>query len=146
MFVAQDLEGGLHCLLKIIDLKLQASGKTRVQLNLDTPQSYTKLGAIFDHVQLFEYLTDAERKMTQQGMRARNFLVHGFWQRKELDYASQAGRRLLLQELRQGRDKCQKAREIVQSPIDRHLAQFGTSLDAIGEPIADVWQSDDSIQ
>lgn len=146
VFEGQHLEHALQLLLALIDHELETQGKSRVRLQIDSPMAHKKLGQLFDEVQLFEYITDAERKTIQKGLRTRNFLVHAFWQHDRVKQAnSPAGRKAIFVELDQLREVCRKAGRLVDSFIDHHLAKAGTSLDELSRPLWDKWQSDEAV-
>jgi len=118
----------------------------RVRLEVDSPQVHKKLGQLFDEVQLFEYLTDAERKIIQKGLKTRNFLVHSYWHGDRIiETRTPAGRRAIVQVLNRLREECRKAGRLVDSFIDQHLAKAGTSLDKESSPLWDQWQSDGDV-
>ena len=146
VFEGQHLEHGLQLLLALIDHELEVQGKSRVRLNVDSPTAHKKLGQLFDEVQLFEYLTDAERKMIQKGLKTRNFLVHAYWHGERVkQMGSPTGRKALFTELDQLREVCRKAGRLVDSFIDQHLGKAGTSLDHLSRPLWDQWQGDDPV-
>jgi len=130
VFEGQHLEHGLQLLLALIDHELEVRGKSRVRLNVDSPTAHKKLGQLFDEVQQFEYLTDAERKIIQKGLKTRNFLVHAYWKHERIKQGNTlAGRKAIFAELDELREVCRKAGRLVDSFIDQHLAKAGTSLD-----------------
>jgi len=146
VFEGQHLEHGLQLLLALIDHELEVRGKSRVRLNVDSPTAHKKLGQLFDEVQQFEYLTDAERKIIQKGLKTRNFLVHAYWKHERIKQGNTlAGRKAIFAELDELREVCRKAGRLVDSFIDQHLAKAGTSLDELSRPLWDQWQSDEAI-
>jgi hypothetical protein len=146
VYEGQHLEHGLQLLLSLIDHELKVKGKTRVRLTVDSPNAHKKLGELFDEVQSFEYITDAERKIIQKGLKTRNFLVHAYWQGDRIaQMNSPTGRKAIFTELDDLREVCRKAGRLVDSFIDEHLAKAGTSLDELSRPLWDKWQSDEIV-
>lgn len=118
----------------------------RVRLKVDSPTAHKKLGQLFDEVQMFEHVTDAERKIIQKGLKTRNYLVHAYWKHERVKEATTlAGRKAIFAELDQLREVCRKAGRLVDAFIDQHLAKAGTSLDQLSRPLWDQWQSDPSV-
>jgi hypothetical protein len=146
VFEGQHLEHGLQLLLALIDHKIQAQGKFRIRLKVDSTTAHKKLGQLFDEVKQFEYLTDAERRIIQTGLKTRNFLVHSYWNGERIKEGTTiAGRRAIVKELSRLREECRKAGRLVDSFIDQHLTKAGTSLDKESRPLWDQWQSDEVV-
>lgn len=143
VFEGQHLEHGLQLLLKLIDHDLTAKGKSRVRLNIDSPQAHQKMGDIFDEVQLFRHFTDAERKIVQKGLKTRNFLVHAYWQgNRVVEMSTSDGRAGAVAELDRLREQCRKAGRLVDSFVDEQLSKAGTSLRELSASVEDRWQND----
>jgi hypothetical protein len=146
IFEGQHLEKGLHLLLYLIDHDLVTRGKARIRLAIDAPNSYRKLGELFEQVQIFEYLTGAERKLIQQGLKTRNLLVHSFWGAERVKRTTTPyGRKEVVTELNKLREQCRKAGQLVDSFIDQHLAKAGTSLHEASRPLWEKWQGDEDV-
>lgn len=146
VFEGQHLEHGLGLLLVLINYVLKAQGKAAARLTVDSPAAPKTIGKLFEEVQVFEYLTEAERKLIQKGVRSRNVLVHSYWKNERIAATTTpAGRKWLLQDLNRIRQDCRKAGRLVDSFIDEYLAKAGTSLDKLSRPLWDKWQSDTEV-
>lgn len=143
VYAAQLLEHGLRALLNVIDLDRKHSGLEELELELDDPGIQKSLNTLFGDLLRIEYITEAEKKTIRRAIKDRNVLVHSYWGEKNiLATLFTDGRAWLIDDLGQRRERCGKANDIVSSIIERYLARYGTSVEALAAPLLEQWRND----
>lgn len=89
------------------------------------------LGELFRAVKDTAGLDAAQRRLLRRAIRRRNELIHGFMVERTERFLSSAGRAELRAELERARELLAHANAIVAPLVDRYLAEYGTSLEAL---------------
>lgn len=145
VFEAQLLEHGLGLLLKVIDHERQKEGLPPGKVDFDRPGAPKTIGKLFQEVRAVEYLTDAERKSIEKGVKMRNFLIHAYWASdgsRVKAMLTARGREWLVEDLDRIRETCRKADRLVSKFVDQYLAKYGTSIGALSEPLWQQFETD----
>lgn len=144
VYTAQRLEFGLTLLLafavKFDEAKI---GKSTVD-KLGSLEAEKTLGELWHAVKKSEYLTRAEQKKIRKAIKERNILVHSFLVDKGEQLITPEGRAEVLAEIRRMQASLWKADEIVESLVDRYLAEHDADLDEITRQLDSLWIQDDA--
>jgi hypothetical protein len=141
VFEAQHLEAGLSLLLTLLDER-STHGKQTNSAPLDSPEAPKTIGLLFREVRMKKYLTPAEKRMIQAGVKERNGLIHAYWgKQRSPALATPAGRAWIIDDLNRIATICRNAGRIVDSIIDRYLKDCGTSLHDLSNPLWETWES-----
>ena len=155
MFTAQLFEHGLALLLQVISEERKRQGLEPRRVPIDDARRFTTIGIAFKQLKSVQSFSHDEYSVVDAGIKARNLLVHAYWnESRSFALQTPAGRQWLVQDLNAQQRICSQADSVVASYIasyiDKHLHQFGQSFESIAaallaqhengnEPPADVF-------
>ena len=139
---AQRLEFGLTLLLAFAVKYDEATiGKSAVD-RLSTNDAEKTLGELWHAVKKSEYVTRAEQKKIRKAIKERNILVHSYLIDKGELLLTPEGRAEMLVDIRRMQESLRKADEIVESLVDRYLAEHDADLEEITKQLDSLWIED----
>ena len=139
---AQRLEFGLTLLLAFaVKFDDATIGKSTVD-RLSTRDADKTLGELWHAVKKSEYVTRAEQKQIRKAIKERNMLVHSYLVDKGELLLTPKGRDEILTDIRRIQNLFRKADEIVESLVDRYLAEHDVDLDEITRQLDTLWIDD----
>lgn len=143
---AQRLEFGLTLLLAFaVKFDEATVGKSTVD-RLSTKDAEKTLGELWHAVKKSEYVTRAEQKQIRKAIKERNVLVHSYLVDKGELLLTPKGREEMLVDIRRIQNLLRKADEIVESLVDRYLAEYQVDLDEITRQLDTLWIDDGAAQ
>lgn len=140
---AQILESALGLLMALVSKYQDAQFSAGPEKALCGSGEEKTLGEIFRAVKKKEYFTPAEEKIIRGAIRTRNKLVHSFMHEKAPQMLAPKGRRSVLSEVLEVRDTLKGATRVVDSLIDKYLAEYGASVESIKAHLEQFWQTDE---
>jgi hypothetical protein len=139
---AQRLEFGLTLLLAFaVKFDEATIGKSTVD-RLSTRDAEKTLGELWHAVKKSEYVTRAEQKQIRKAIKERNMLVHSYLVDKSELLLTPKGRDEMLADIKRIQNLFRKADEIVESLVDRYLAEHEVDLDEITRELDTLWIDD----
>ncbi len=93
-----------------------------------------------------EYLTRAEQKQIRKAIKERNILVHSYLVDKSELLLTPEGRKEMLKDIRRVQNLLRKADDIIESLVDRYLAEHEVDLDEITRQLDTLWIEDGGLQ
>ena len=139
---AQRLEFGLTLLLAFaVKFDEATIGKSTVD-RLSTKDAEKTLGELWHAVKKSEYVTRAEQKKIRKAIKERNILVHSYLVDKSELLLTPEGRAEMLADIKRVQNLLRKADEIVESLVDRYLAEHDVDLDEITKQLDTLWIQD----
>jgi hypothetical protein len=139
---AQRLEFGLTLLLAFaVKFDEATIGKSTVD-RLSTRDAEKTLGELWHAVKKSEYVTRAEQKQIRKAIKERNMLVHSYLVDKSELLLTPKGRDEMLADIKRIQILFRKADEIVESLVDRYLAEHEVDLDEITRELDTLWIDD----
>lgn len=140
--IAQRLEFGLTLLLAFaVKFDEAVIGKTTVE-RLSTKNAEQTLGELWHAVKKSEYLTKPEQNAIRKAIKERNVLVHSYFMDKGESLLTEEGRSEMIGEIRGMQASLMKADEIVESLVDRYLAEHDVDVDEIMKQLDSLWSDD----
>ena len=128
---AQRLEFGLTLLLAFaVKFDEATIGRSAVD-RLSTKDAEKTLGELWHAVKKSEYVTQAEQKQIRKAIKERNMLVHSYLVDKGELLLTPKGREEMLADIRRIQKSFRKADEIVESLVDRYLAEHDVDLEEV---------------
>jgi len=143
---AQRLEFGLTLLLAFaVKFDEAVIGKSTID-RLSSKDAEKTLGELWHAVKKSEYLTRAEQKQIRKAIKERNILVHSYLVDKSELLLTPEGRKEMLKDIRRVRNLLRKADDIIESLVDRYLAEHEVDLDEITRQLDTLWIEDGGLQ
>lgn len=139
---AQRLEFGLTLLLAFAVKFDEATIDKSTVDRLSTRDAEKTLGELWYAVKKSEYVTRAEQKQIRKAIKERNMLVHNYLVDKSESLLTPKGRDEMLADIRRIQNLLRKADEIVESLVDRYLAEHEVDLDVIAKELDSLWIDD----
>ncbi len=142
-FEAQHLEGSLRILLLLAEEYLKAHPPKRVApSSIETEGAQRTLGNLFKAAREKEYFTEAEKKIINKAIKERNFVIHSYWDKRAALSVRPEGRRWVIENLNELRELFRSATAILNSLINKYLAERNVSVEYYAEKATEVWESD----
>ncbi|NIS07135.1 MAG: DUF86 domain-containing protein [Gammaproteobacteria bacterium] len=143
---AQRLEFGLTLLLAFaVKFDEAVIGKSTID-RLSSKDAEKTLGELWHAVKKSEYLTRAEQKQIRKAIKERNILVHSYLVDKSELLLTPEGRKEMLKDIRRVQNLLRKADDIIESLVDRYLAEHEVDLDEITRQLDTLWIEDGGLQ
>jgi hypothetical protein len=121
----------------------QSLSKSEVVHSIETETMCKNLMSLFHILVKREYLTDKEHKIIVNAIRQRNYLIHECFKPNRHNLLTVNGRRKILQEIREIREKLNFAREIIESLAEKYLVEFGLTMEIIIQKAEILYEDDD---
>jgi uncharacterized protein YutE (UPF0331/DUF86 family) len=142
VYTAQRLEFGLTLLLAFAVKFDEATIEKSTVDRLSTKDAEKTLGELWHAVKKSEYVTRAEQKKIRKAIKERNMLVHSYLVDKGELLLTPEGRTEMLRDIRRIQNLLRKADEIVESLVDRYLAEHDVDLEEITRQLDTLWIDD----
>lgn len=141
-YVAQNLESTLRFLLVVNRSHRDGQAISQAAITeIETETAREAVFALFDRAKRSEYFTSQEERLVKAAMRARNHLMHEYWDKNIKKVIAPDGRLAVMNELSAINEQIRVADKIIVSLIDRYMIECGLTTEICKQLADQVYES-----